>query len=86
MFSYCSGIRIWDIVLVSLFESYEYLFQSRVFYFEGESEKIPHIFFDLNLSCRKCRRFLIRVWDLDLDFRKFVWVLGLFVPNLGFLC
>ena len=46
--------------------------------------KNPHVLIALNWDCWWHWRFLIRDWDLDSDFIKFVWVLGIFVLNLGF--
>ena len=62
------------------------MFRIKVFNVEFEGAKNSHVTIALNWGFGWRWMFLIGVWDLDLDFSKLVWVLGIFVPNLGFLC
>ena len=57
-----------------------------VFYVEFRGAKNPHVLLALNWDCQWHWRFLIGVWDHDLDFLKFAWVLEIYGSNLGFLC
>ena len=52
----------------------------------SEGAKNPHVRIALNWGCGSRWTFQIGGLDLDLDFIKFVWILGIFVPNLGSLC
>ena len=64
------GILTW--ILLSLFGSYNSLFWIWVIYIDYEGAKNPHVCIALNWGCQWPWRFLIRVWDLDLDLIKFV--------------
>ena len=83
-----SWLEFWILngILVRFFGSWESLLRIWVFYVEFKGAKNPHVLIALNWGCGWNLRFLIEVLDIDLDFSKLVWILGIFVPNFEFLC
>ena len=61
---------VWDLDLdFSKFVSVLEIFVPNLgFHVEFEGAKNPHVTIALNWGCGCCSRFLIGVWDLDLDF------------------